>query len=224
MSTPTIVVLTAGMSLHSSSALLADRLKDAAREALRQSGADPQVRTYHLSQYSHEIADHLSMGFPSGELAGLLQALREADAIITVSPTFKASYSGLFKSLWDLTEDGDIADTPVLLGATGGTPRHSLMIEHAMRPLFAYLHADIVNTAVFAATEDFGNASTLESRIRRAGAELAQKILWRRDDPGAAAAVDRADADTDLAARGHSAHPPGPPTLAVTPFDRLLNG
>jgi NAD(P)H-dependent FMN reductase len=43
----------------------------------------------------------------------------------------------------------------VLLGATAGTARHSLVLEHAMRPLFAHLRAIAAPTGVFAAPEDW---------------------------------------------------------------------
>jgi FMN reductase len=62
-----------------------------------------------------------------------------------------------------------------VLAATGGTERHSLVIEHALRPLFTYLGALTVPTGVYAATADFGGEGSagLADRIRRAAAELA---------------------------------------------------
>ena len=61
----------------------------------------------------------------------------------------------------------------MLIAATGGTPRHSLAIEHAIRPLFAYLQAAVVPTGVYAATEDWGQGAvavdgSLVERIDRA--------------------------------------------------------
>ncbi|MCP3424633.1 NAD(P)H-dependent oxidoreductase [Rothia sp. AR01] len=181
---PTIAVVTAGLSQPSSTALLADRLVEAARAALRAAGAEPRVVRIDLRGLAHGIADHLTMGFPSGELARSLDALREADAIVAVTPTFKAGYSGLFKSFWDLVPDGEFDGVPALLAATGGTARHSLMIDTALRPLFAYLKADAVPTGVFAATDDFGGADpdgddSLQRRIDRAAGELAARVLWR---------------------------------------------
>ena len=52
---------------------------------------------------------------------------------------------------------------PVLVGATAGTARHSLALEHALRPLFAYLRAVVVPTAVFAASEDWGAATVMSA-------------------------------------------------------------
>jgi FMN reductase len=66
----------------------------------------------------------------------------------------------------------------VLLGATGGTDRHSLAIDYALRRLFTYLHAVAVPTGVYAASADWGGggegaSSTLPARIARAAGELA---------------------------------------------------
>ena len=52
---------------------------------------------------------------------------------------------------FDVLEAKALAGKPVLIAATGGTARHSLMLEFAMRPLFAYLRTIVVPTAVFAA-------------------------------------------------------------------------
>jgi FMN reductase len=72
--------------------------------------------------------------------------------VIAVTPIFSASYSGLFKTFFDVLERGALAGKPVLIAATGGSERHSLALEHAVRPLFAYLRAVVVPTAVYAAS------------------------------------------------------------------------
>ncbi len=98
-----------------------------------------------------------------------------ADGLIAVTPVFAASYSGLFKSFFDLIDKDALTGTPVLLGATGGTARHSLVTEHALRPLFTYLRAQVLPTAVYAASPDWGEQG-LARRITRAGTELARSM------------------------------------------------
>jgi FMN reductase len=65
-----------------------------------------------------------------------------------------------------------LADMPALIGATGGTERHSLVLEHSLRPMFSYLHAIVSPTGVYAAIDDFDaqEGSALAHRIRKAGA------------------------------------------------------
>ena len=131
-----------------------------------------------LRELAHALADNLLTGFPSGDLAEAVEAVRRADGLVAVTPVFSASYSGLFKTFFDVLEPETLAGTPVLLGATAGTPRHSLVLEHAMRPLFSYLRAVVVPTAVFAASEDFGSTG-LADRVERAAAELASLVAGR---------------------------------------------
>ncbi len=94
---------------------------------------------------------------------------------------FAASYSGLFKTFFDVLDKDLLAGKPVLLAATAGTARHSLVLDHALRPLFAYLRAAVVPTAVFAASEDFGSTADghLADRVDRAAVELADQVALR---------------------------------------------
>ncbi|MEU6749681.1 CE1759 family FMN reductase [Spirillospora sp. NPDC046719] len=173
----TLAVVSAGLGRPSSTRLLADRLAESAAKAL---GGDVAVEAVELRDHAHAMVDANLTGFPSGEFRTAVQAVTGADGLIAVTPVFNASYSGLFKTFFDVIERGDLEGRPVLLGATGGTARHSLAIDFAMRPLFAYLRANAMPTAVFAASEDWGSAETgLPDRIARAGAELAAAIAGR---------------------------------------------
>ncbi|PZG82173.1 oxidoreductase, partial [Streptomyces sp. NTH33] len=160
-----LVVVSAGLSVPSSTRLLADRL--AAATAGRVPAA---VRMIELRDLAVGIAHNFASGFPGPDLASALDAVVEADGLIVVTPVFSASYSGLFKSFFDVlgVRDQDaLAGKPVLIAATGGTARHSLVLDHALRPLFAHLKAVVVPTGVYAASEDWG-AEGLLGRIERA--------------------------------------------------------
>ena len=164
-----LVVVSAGLSVPSSTRLLADRLVAAAVAALHE---PVEVDVVELRPLAHPLADNLLTGFPSGVLSVSIEEVRRADALIAVTPVFSASYSGLFKTFFDVLDTDILDGMPVLIAATAGTARHSLVLEHALRPLFTYLHAVVVPTGVFAASEDFGEAG-LEARIERAVGELA---------------------------------------------------
>lgn len=166
-----LVVVSAGLGAPSSTRLLADRLASAVGQH-----ADADVVVVELRDLAVEIAQSLTTGFPGPALGAAVDAVSGADALIAVTPVFSASYSGLFKSFFDAVSGFDkdaLVGTPVLIAATGGTARHSLVLDHALRPLFAYLRAVVVPTGVYAASEDWG-AQGLAERIERAGAELAR--------------------------------------------------
>lgn len=190
-----IVAVSAGLSRPSSTRLLAERLAGAARERLMaDQDRTVEVRVIDLRDLAVDIANHLVTGFPPSTLDEAIKEVTEADGLIAVSPVFTASYSGLFKSFFDLIDNTALTGKPVVIAATGGTARHSLVLEHAMRPLFAYLRATVVPTSVYAASEDWGSSGDeytdgLPSRIRRAGGELATMITGGRAASGASRAL-----------------------------------
>lgn len=179
-----VLVVSAGLSQPSSTRLLADRLAAATRTAL---AGGVEIETVELRDHAHDITDHLLTGFANRRLQPVLDRVDAADGLILVTPTFTASYSGLFKSFVDVLPPESVEGKPVLVAATGGTERHSLVLEHALRPLLAYLRAVVVPTAVYAASSDWGNDAELDERITRAAAELAGELSRRpprtRTDP-----------------------------------------
>lgn len=182
-----LVVVSAGTSVPSSTRMLADRLATGTLEALAELGHQGQVEVIEVRDLAHDIVDAALTHFPGDRLRAAVEQLQAADGVIAVSPTYNLSYSGLFKAFWDVGEPASMTGVPVLLGATGGTARHSLAIDYAMRPLFGYLKAEIAPTSVFAASEDFGAVASpgagaageesLAGRTRRAGTELAQLMV-----------------------------------------------
>jgi FMN reductase len=176
-----IVVVSAGLGQPSSTRLLADRLAAATERHLRDAGIDPHIEVVELRDHAQDLTNHLLTGFPSPKLQGAIDAVLGADGLIAVSPIFSASFSGLFKLFFDVVERDGLAGMPTLIAATGGTARHSLALEHALRPLFAYLNAATVATGVYAASEDWGSRGvaadgSLVERIDRAARELAAAI------------------------------------------------
>jgi FMN reductase len=177
-----LVVISAGLSQPSSTRLLADQLSAAAGRAAAQLGVHLDVQVVELRDLAHDITDNMLTGFAKPALKQAQEAVPAADALITVTPVFSASYSGLYKSFFDVLDKDALVDKPVLLAATAGTARHSLVLEHALRPLFSYLRAAIIPTSVFAASDDWGANSVegpLRGRIDRAAAELAREIERR---------------------------------------------
>lgn len=182
----TVAVVSAGLGQPSSTRLLADRLAAASERHIRDMGDEPRLEVIELREHARDLTNHLLTGFPSPALQGAIDAVLGADGVIAVSPIFSASYSGLFKMFWDVLDRDGLGGTPVLIAATGGTARHSLALEHALRPLFGYLGATTVRTAVYAASEDWGSGGvpadgSLVERIDRAARELAEAVHARAD-------------------------------------------
>lgn len=181
MTERSVVVVSAGIAQPSSTRLLADRLASATERRLREAAIEPRLRLIELRDLAHDLTNNMLTGFPSPALRSAVEAVRDADGAIAVSPIYSGSYNGLFKMFFDVLERDGLSGKPVLVAATGGTARHSLALEHELRPLFGYLNAWVVPTSVFAAPEDWGEAGDgigrgLVARIDRAASELARAV------------------------------------------------
>ncbi|MFW0795589.1 CE1759 family FMN reductase [Gordonia sp. CPCC 205515] len=174
--TTRLVAVNAGLGDPSSTRLLVDRLVESAREILDDRSQTVDVEVVDLRDLAVGIAQSLVSGFADAEVRRALEKVYAADGLIVATPVFNASYSGLFKSFVDLVEVDRMAGKPVLIAATGGSPRHSMVLDHAIRPLFGYLRAIVVPTGVYAAAEDWagtsGDTAALSDRVHRAAAEL----------------------------------------------------
>lgn len=183
MSARRIAVVSAGLSNPSSTRMLADRLATATIAELAASDVAATVDIVELRDLAHDITNNLLTGFAPPALESAINSVVSADALIAVTPIFSTSYSGLFKSFIDVLDPDALTGMPVLLGANAGTARHSLAIDYAIRPIFAYLHAAPVSTGVFAASSDWGSkaddVAPLSSRVERGARELAAAIIAR---------------------------------------------
>jgi len=166
-----LVVISAGTGNPSSTRQLADRLAQKSLDLLDEA----TVSVIELGPLAADTARAAVAGFPSEDLQQAIDRLADADAIIAATPIYKAGISGLFKTFVDVLDNDLIVAKPVLLAATGGTPRHALVIDDQMRPLFAYMRALTLPTSVYAAPEDWGT-SDLGKRIERAATELAVMV------------------------------------------------
>lgn len=214
--TRTIVVLTAGLTVPSSTRLLGDQLADAVAAAVSARGEAVSFEHVEVRELAQDLAGFMtSGGIATPRLSAVREQISRADGLIAVTPVFSASYSGLFKMLFDALDTDALNGMPVLIAATAGSARHSLVLDHAMRPLFSYLRAVVLPTGVFAATDDFGSTG-LDERITRAAAELANAVVVSGSDHVAGFAPDptarRRTSGNDLAPvadfadllRGHS--------------------
>ncbi|MGP9707136.1 CE1759 family FMN reductase [Brachybacterium sp. AOP24-D1-21] len=228
-----LVALTAGLSTPSSTRMLTDQLSREAAAALGRDGSRVEVTTVELREHAHDITDALLTRFPNERLSMVIEQVRVADAVIAVTPVFNVGPSGLFKTFFDAVDMELWKDKPVLLGATAGTARHSLAIDYAIRPMLSYLKAEVVPTAVFAASADFGadtegqaDGQPLTVRVRRAAGDLAIMLRAGLGDTAA-----EADGDTVEGSTGAATQPaptPGASTARdaefadFVPMDRLL--
>jgi FMN reductase len=175
---PKLTIISGGLREPSSTRLLADRLEASVRAELAALEMSADSFFVELRPLGRAIMDAMLTGFAAPALESAFETVASADGVIAVTPAFNASFSGLFKSFVDVLPEETLSDMPVLIGATGGTERHSLVLEHSLRPLFSYLHAIVSPTGVYAATDDFGaqQGPALGQRVAKAAADFARLI------------------------------------------------
>jgi FMN reductase len=108
--------------------------------------------------------------------ARIVDAIEQADALIVGTPVYKGAYTGLFKHVFDLVDPRALVGKPVVLTATGGGPRHALVVEHALRPLFGFFEALTVPTAVYASDADFVEGQLSEAGVLARVSTAAQQL------------------------------------------------
>jgi FMN reductase len=174
--TTRLTIISGGLRDPSSTRLLADRLEASVRTELAALDLEAESEFVELRPLGRPIMDAMLTGLVGPTLESAFEIVANADGVIAVTPAFNASFSGLFKSFFDVLPPESLADMPVLIGATGGTERHSLVLEHSLRPMFSYLQAIVSPTGVYAATEDFGagQGAALGQRIAKAAADYAR--------------------------------------------------
>lgn len=183
-----LAVVSAGVSDPSTTRILADRIAEAVEAQVSKRGEGLQIEYVELRELAVSLGTVMSTGLYDEKLRAALDTVSGADGLIAATPVFAASYSGLFKMFFDALDKDALTSMPVIIAATAGTARHSLVLEYAMRPLFSYLRGTVMPTAVFAATEDFGagdgaggvSGAEMNNRVVRAARELAEYLVGVR--------------------------------------------
>jgi FMN reductase len=115
------------------------------------------VQYIRLSQIGYLLNGAARRDLLAEEVQSALDLIEAADALVVASPVYRASYTGLFKHLFDYVDQFALVDKPVLLAATGGSERHGLVLEHQFRPLFSFFQSHTLPIGVFATDKDFEN-------------------------------------------------------------------
>ncbi|YBV94346.1 FMN reductase (plasmid) [Phyllobacteriaceae bacterium JZ32] len=166
MTAPTIIGLSGSYSYPSRTrALVADIAHRAAQRYSR------RAQVYDLSQFGSSLGAARKLSDLDESARRIVIQMVEAEALVVASPVYKGSYTGLFKHLIDLLDPTAFVGKPILLAATGGGDRHTLVIEHQLRPLFGFFEARTLATGIYAAERDFAEGSVspaLAERLARA--------------------------------------------------------
>ena len=200
-SKPGIVGLSGSFSSPSKTRALAE-------EAVRRAAArfDQPSDVYDLGQFGPELGLARSFNDLGEEARHIVDQIVQAKAVVIASPVYKGTYPGLFKHLFDLIDPAWLAGKPILLAATGGGEKHALIIEHQLRPLFAFFEAQTLATGVYVSERDFiegrlANKAVLD-RLDRAVEQFAPYLPQHRQQERSFAPVSRLRLHQEAVAAG----------------------
>ena len=143
-----------------------------------------RVELVELAPIARALGQSLSRGEAEPAVEQALQTIEAAELLVVAAPVYRGSYPGLFKHLVDFIGLEALVDVPVLLAATGGSERHALVIEHQLRPLFAFFQAQPLGTGAFFTERDFTEGVVTpggaEQRFDRLVEEAVHALAARR--------------------------------------------
>ncbi len=176
-----VVAVSGGLQRPSRTLTLVEALIDALGER-----ASIETRLIELGEVGPKLAGVLYPSQLPADVRDDIAAIESADFLIVASPVYRASFTGLFKHLFDFVDHNALNalnDVPVLLAATGGSDRHALVIDHQLRPLFSFFQSHTLPIGVYGAEADFQNyrvsSPALQARIDLAAERAAPFLLPR---------------------------------------------
>jgi len=116
---------------------------------------DAEVILIDLADYVVQFSDGRSYLEYEGDTGFVTKTLMDADAIIIGTPIFQASIPATLKNIFDLLPVNAFRDKVVSMLVTAGSPKHYLIAEQQLKPILAYMKAQIVQTYVFIEEKDF---------------------------------------------------------------------
>jgi len=112
-----------------------------------------------------DLADHAGELFDWGSqtVSDLVEQVAGSLVVIVASPTYKATYTGLLKAFLDRFPHqglGGVTAIPLMLG---GSPAHSLAVEHGLRPLLVELGASVPTRGLYVLDSQHADAEPYDS-------------------------------------------------------------
>ncbi|WP_368645280.1 NADPH-dependent FMN reductase [Alkalibacterium putridalgicola] len=128
---------------------------NAVYDQIKNQHPDETVTLIDLADHELVFSDGRNYLEYTGDTQYVTQKLMDADAIFIGTPIFQASIPGSLKNIFDLLPQNGLRDKTVSLLVTAGSAKHYLIAETQLKPILAYMKAQIVQTFVFMEERDF---------------------------------------------------------------------
>jgi FMN reductase len=114
---------------------------------------------------------------PDPDVDRVVDAMASASVLVIGTPTYRATYSGLLKVIFDRLPERALAGTACLLMGTAGTERHFQAVDNGLRALVASVEGWAVPRAVYATKADLAGSDALSGQIAAALSDAANQAL-----------------------------------------------
>jgi FMN reductase len=173
-----IVVVSGNLGTPSKTLILAKQILAAVAAII-----DTEEEIYQLADLASTFGPARHIGELDDAGKAVIRSIESADILVAVTPVYKASYTGLFKHLFDFVDPLAINEVPVIIGATGGSEKHALILEHQLRPLFGFFGAITAPSGIYATDNSFENGEITDKivheRILSAARQVARLVQKR---------------------------------------------
>jgi FMN reductase len=99
---------------------------------------------------------------PSPDAAEVIDKVASADAVLLVSPVYRASLSGLLKGFLDLLPVEALVGKPAGIVAMGATLHHYLGVDWHLRDILTWFGTLVAPTSVYLTSADFVDGAPSE--------------------------------------------------------------
>ncbi|PAV28202.1 FMN reductase [Virgibacillus profundi] len=124
-------------------------------KVLHENYPEAEITLVDLAEYEIQFSDGRNYLEYEGDTGYVAQTLMEADAIIFGTPIFQASIPATLKNVFDLLPQNALENKVASILVTAGSAKHYLIPEQQLKPILAYMKAQIVQTYVFIEEKDF---------------------------------------------------------------------
>lgn len=128
---------------------------DYTMKAIKDHYPEVEITLLDLADYDIPFSDGRNYLEYEGDAGYVTKTIMEADAIIIGTPVFQASIPATLKNIFDLLPQNAFRDKVVSMLVTAGSSKHYLIVEQQLKPILAYMKAQIVQTYVFIEEKDF---------------------------------------------------------------------
>lgn len=130
---------------------------EAITEALKNQYPEHEVKSINLQEKEIIFSDGRNYLDYTGDTKDVTQAIMDSDVLFVGSPIFQASIPASLKNIFDLLPQNALEFKTVAMLITAGSEKHFLIPEIQLKPILAYMKANIVPNYVFLLDSDIIN-------------------------------------------------------------------